>query len=440
MIVKMSNSQHNRRIGVNGQRLFAWLVFLLFSVPVCLNVIKEMMSLRHLSYQSWEISDWLINYESGFIRRGLMGELLWLAEQVHPFDVRLAIAAICALSSLVVLGILIRLFRKEGWAVLVLPTGLFLGFTFFNLWARRDMLSLAMTYWVFLAFRNALDRRGGLAAWTAFHALSVLQLLIHESSFFYTFPILMVYSYNVSSARGRSVMGCLADVVSRFLPALSVMALVCIFKGDQGMAEAIWASWADVFNAFPADASAAELGEGVKALGWDTWQTFYNHLYTSYLGCYHPTWWGVPMSLFNLVATYYLLTRIDAVDMGLYPARAADHTRLSNVALIQFVAIMPMFTVLSCDWGRTLPYLVISSLFFYHLFAQGEVTVAPRLTPASFRLQGWITRSRVLSSPYTYILVVLLTPFPRYQIPFDSMNTFQQKFIEAAGSLIQLFS
>ena len=121
----MSSSQHNRRIGVNGQRLFAWLVFLLFSVPVCLNILKEMMSLKHLSYQSWEISDWLINYESGFVRRGLMGELLWLAEQVHPFDVRFAIAAICAVSSLVVLGILIRIFKKEGWAVLVLPTGLF---------------------------------------------------------------------------------------------------------------------------------------------------------------------------------------------------------------------------------------------------------------------------------------------------------------------------
>lgn len=439
-MILMSSSQYRGNARVNGQRLFAWVVFLLFSIPVVLNILKDMAGLKRLSYQSWEISDWLVNYQGGFVRRGLMGELLWLAEQVHPFDVRMAIAAICVLSSLVVLGILLRIFRKQGWAVLVLPTGLFLGFTFFNLWARRDMLSLAMTYWIFLAFRRALDRHVGVGAWLGFHALSVLQLLIHEASFFYTFPILMVYSYNVSSARGKTVAGSIADVVTRFLPALCVMALVCIFKGDEGVAGAVWASWSGVFDAFPAGPSAATVGEGVKALGWNAWETFYNHLYTSYLGCYHPTWWGVPMSLFNLMVAYFLLTRLDAVDMGLYPRRETDHTLLSNVALVQFVTIMPLFTVLSCDWGRTLPYLVISTVFFYHLFRQGEATVAPRLAPASSALQEWITRSRVLSSPYTYILLVLLTPFPRYHIPFDSMNTFQQRFVEAAASFIHLFS
>lgn len=425
---------------VNGQRLFAWIVFLLFSVPVFLNILKYMMVLKHLSYQSWEISDWLINYEGGFVRRGLMGQLLWFMEQLHLFDVRVAIAVICALSSVIVLYTLVRVFKEEGWAVLILPTGLFLGFTFFNLWARRDMLSLAMTYWVFLAFRRALDRHGGKASWLCFYALSVLQILIHEAAFFYTFPILMVYSYNVSRARHCTVAGSIIDGLVRFWPALLTIALVCLFNGNQGVADAIWASWTDILNAFPTDASAAPVGEGVKALGWNTWETFGNHFYTSYLGCYHPAWWGIPMSLFNLAAAYYLFTRVDAVDMGLYPRRDADHTLLSNVVLVQFVALLPLLTVLSCDWGRTLPYLVISSVFFYHLFKHGETAIAPALEPASRAVQGWLSRSRVLSSPFTYILVVLLTPFPRYHIPFDSMNTFQQKFFEVAMDIIQYFS
>ena len=436
----MSRSLNNRDTDVTWQRLFAWCVFLLFTIPVILNVLKYMTALNRLSYQSWEISDWLINYEGGFVRRGLVGQLLWLLEKVHLYDVRIAIAVICAVSSVVVLGILLRLFKEEGWAVLILPTGLFLGFTFINLWARRDMLSLAVAYAVFLAFRRALSCRRGCVPWLVFHCLSVLQILVHEASFFYTFPILMVYSYNVSRSHNRTVSLSLTDTVSRFLPASLAMALVCLLNGNQEVAGAIWASWTDVFNAFPTYVSPQEVGQGVEALGWNTWETFGNHLYTSYLGCYHPTWWGIPMSLFNLLVTYYLLTRIDAVDMGPYSRQAADHTLLSNVALVQFVAIMPLFTVLSCDWGRTLPYLVITSVFFYHVFRHGEVAFAPVLSPVSRKLQGLLDGNKVLRSPYTYVLLALLTPFPRYHIPFDSVNTFQQRFFDVVVPFIQQFT
>ena len=45
-------------------------------------------------YESYQISDWMINYEGGFVRRGLMGQLLLYANSVHNFDVRYAILII----------------------------------------------------------------------------------------------------------------------------------------------------------------------------------------------------------------------------------------------------------------------------------------------------------------------------------------------------------
>lgn len=418
----------SRRIthGSRGEVIFSWMVTVLFGVSVAVGCVRNFRPLG-LDFGSWEISDWLINYEGGLVRRGLIGQLLLELEQLRLYDVRLAIAGICAVCSVALLWIVLRIFKREGWSWLLIPTGLCLGYTFLNLWARRDMLSLIMTFFIFLSYRNAVSRQRNWLSWGAFYVLSVLQILIHEASFFYTFPILMLYEFHRQRMRQLSMVASAAKCLLFFMPVLVTMCIACLFKGDQQTAEAIWASWGKVFTAFQPDA-INQLGKGVEALGWDAGQTFYNHLYTSFLGCVHPSYWGILWTLFNLVATYYLLTRVDCVKAGIYPQRAMSHTTMSDIALVQYVALLPMYTVLSCDWGRTLPYLVITSVFFYHLFKQEQPLFSHRLTRVSTSLQGAISGNRVLTLPVIYILLVLLTPIPRYHVPFDSLNTFQQKF------------
>ena len=41
-------------------------------------------------YKSFEISDWLINYEGGFVRRGVMGEIIYILYTYIPFSVKTA--------------------------------------------------------------------------------------------------------------------------------------------------------------------------------------------------------------------------------------------------------------------------------------------------------------------------------------------------------------
>ena len=416
----------------------SWLVVALFSGSVIMGCFKNFRP-RGFDFLSYELSDWLVNYEGGFVRRGLLGQVLLELEKLHLYDVRLAIALIIAISSLAILWMMVRIFKKEGWSLLIIPTGLCLGYTFMNVWGRRDLLSLAMTFLIFLSYKRGLaSRPRRWLPWIMFHLLSVLQLLIHEASFFYTFPILMLHDFHRQRMGKRPVATSVAKCMLRFLPELLTMGIVCVFKGDQHIAQAIWASWSSVFNAFQPHA-LSQLGESVAALGWDARETFGNHLYTSYLGCYHPTWWGIPLTLFNLVATYFLLTRVDNVKAGIYPPRAMNHAAMSDIALVQFTALLPMYTILSCDWGRTLPYLVITAIFFYHLFKQDAPLFSRRLNGFSSRLQGAITGHRVLTRPAVYILLVLLTPIPRYHVPFDSLNTFQQKFqIELTHLINQL--
>ena len=95
-----------------------------------------------------------------------------------------------------------------------------------------------------------------------------------------------------------------------------------------------------------------------------------------------------------------------------------------------------MFTILSCDWGRTIPYWIISSFFFYHTFKGGQVAFTPLLSRMSTAVQQFITGNRFLRSPYTYITLVLLAPVPSYFAPLDHINTIQQRICLWSADII----
>ena len=79
---------------------------------------------------------------------------------------------------------------------------------------------------------------------------------------------------------------------------------------------------------------------------------------------------------------------------------------------------------------------MLSSLFFYHVFKHEAVTFPPFLTKASRAIHGLIDGNRLLRSPATYLLLVLLTPVPNYYAPLDHTNTIQQAFFAEALDFI----
>ena len=415
---------------INRVRIIAWCVFVLFAQFV-LDRLSAVYSIiigkTVLNYRTFDISDWLINYEGGFIRRGILGQLLWEFEKLHLYDVRIAITLICFITSITVLLIIIRIFKDEGWSMLILPTGFAMGFTLFNLGGRRDMLSLLLTFLIFFLFKKVYKRsEGKIVWWLIFYVVSILQLLIHEASFFYTFPILIILYYFKNRNTQLSICRNWGSCLLHFTPVFLTMTIVCIFNGDTNTAEIIWTSWGKVFSHFPCNSDTTIIGEGVDALTWGTQETFANHLKAAYIGSHSPSYWRIPLVLFNIFASYLLVSRINAVDMGLYRKKQMDHVSMSNVLLIQFASMIPMFTVLSCDWGRTIPYWLFSSLFVYHIFKTEKTEAFCYLSKISHNLQNYISSNKILCSNYTYILLVLLCPISGACAPFDFANTFQQ--------------
>lgn len=418
---------------ISLERILAWLVFLLFirflfdRLRAGYSIIMEKTS---IDYGTFDISDWLINYEGGFIRRGILGQILWNLEQLHLYDVRIAITIICFATSIVIIILAYRIFKEEGWSILIIPTGFILGFTIFGLGGRRDLLSLLLTYLVFYLYKSVITHTGKKTGrWFLFYFISILQILIHEASFFYTFPILILFLFqknrNSQCALSKNIKVCLLQ----FMPIFIAMAIVCIFKGDQKTAEIIWNSWNKIFVIFPYQGDTTIIGAGVDALSWGTQETFINHLKAGYLGVNSPSYLRIPIVMFNLFVAYLLVSRINTVDMGIFRKKQMDNIFMSNILLIQFAVMIPMFTVLSCDWGRTIPYWLLTSLFFYHIFKSEKNKIMSDLTKASQYIQNFVSNSSILRNQYTYILLVLLSPIPGACAPFDSANTFQQGII-----------
>lgn len=364
-------------------------------------------------YGSWHISDWLINYEGGFVRRGLCGEILYGLYQVHPYPVRDMILILGFIGFFFFMVLLIGLFRREGWSPMLLiapyliqiPT--FLGIGLF--WLRKDHWLLLLAYGIFYSYTRYIRHRDILSL-VAMQFLSVVVLLIHEAAFFFTFPLLIVHYFLVTYRKIRFVGKSLGTAVLFFLPAVLTMGAVCLFKGNQAVAEAIWTSWKPCMTAYPLPGDINNIGLSVNALTWNTLSTFKFHMTVNWMGYFLKSIPSFPFTLLNLAGVYYLVSRLNTVDLGWNRLKKFDSSRMGLFLLLQGIFMIPLFTVLSCDFGRTIPYWVFSSLFAYH-FLKEEASVFPMgLNRASEWLQNQISKIRWLSVPWVYFLILVFLP------------------------------
>jgi hypothetical protein len=389
-----------------------------------------------IGYESLEISDWLINYQGGFVRRGLAGELLWRLYQLHPYPVATVIMIIYFISVMLIITLLVWLFRRNGWSLYLLPFPLFLyvslerGFML----GKRDYIQLLLAFVVFWEFRNyliesALKKR--IIHVVVLWCLTVLMLLLHEGIFFAVFPFLVLYTF----VRYReSWKNFLRKTVLLWWPAGMILCMIVAFHGHEQTGQTIWHSWYPCFNAYPLSVALPALGEGLQWIGGSFAKGVYNSLDCSwrlnFLGPL-PVW---PFNVYMLACIYYLVTRMNTLRMGWYALKPIDHVQLSNIVLLQFVFILPLLGIIACDMCRFVPYWCVTSCFLYGLFPErkGIPSFIDRL---SMRLQEGIDNSRLLCSPWAYFIVLITLPLcfssasPNGMFPFIP-NDLKHRLVE----------
>lgn len=359
-------------------------------------------ALPQICYQDYCVSDWLINYEGGFVRRGLLGQLLFWSYSVWPFNVREFVLLLPFFLSPLLLFLMLRLFYRQQWP----PTVIFCvccmgGTAFLSPLIRRDYLVLILIYALFYLVSQWL-RTNRKSYFLAYFLVSSVLILSYEPSVFVVFPIVFLVA-------GKRLLT---------WTVLPVILVTFLSKGTADIGQSIWQSWTPLFETYPGCDESGIIGFGEDALGWDIWPTFIFHLHSAYIGP-EPSWTSGPLIIYMLAGTYYLVTFLDVAKVPFWPnARTAsfDTHAMSNAFLLQFLAMLPMFTVLSCDWGRTIPLCTISVLFVVYFFPEAASRVS-FIDKASGLFLSALGRCPILRSPLFYYFVAVTIPMPLVLAP-----------------------
>lgn len=374
------------------------------------NIIHD-LQFNH-SYTHFGISDWLINYQGGFVRRGVIGEVLYQLYQIHPFSIKNAIIIIDLLAFIAFIVLSICAFIKERWSILPILFPLIstnsgiVGY-------RRDFLILIIVYGIFVLFFKFYSNRKVFFG-LLLEVLMVLSILIYEPAFFLFVPLLGIISFcntpGTFSYKSFYTLGL-------FAAPIITMGFVCLWKGDPNQAQIIWESWQPLFEAYPEkDMIPEQIGCGVEWLGHGLKETMSFHLDLLF-GYKHffaiKTIISNILMLMSYPMIYFLVTRVPSVNIKERTITRNMHSLgLSSIFILQIIAMSPMLTFLSCDLGRTIPYCMYTTFFLIYYLDEYKIKLRyPDLIHnISCKIQLFIDRNNILSSYPFYLIVFFSTP------------------------------
>lgn len=379
-----------------------------------------------LNYNSIVVSDWLINYEGGFTRRGLIGEILYQCYKLYPFPIKTCIFTLNLISFGLFCVLFWRICRKNKFTILPF-LAIFCETHCSTFVYRRDFILFLLAYLVFFYFFKFIKTKKTSYAIVS-NVTICLAIIIHESFFFFTIPLLLITLWTYSSAiPTKKVILC----ITYFTFPLIAMLSVSIFKGNADISANIWNSWKDLFTNYPDTSSPQEIGDGVFWLSKNLDFATSFHLSANFRTHYHNIFiisYCIAGLLSLLLMTLYLVIKNPSLQRLQFNYERS-HYLLGLILAFQFLAMTPMFTILSCDYARTVLYCVVSTILYYNFLVQNPVhTKSCTLISSIYHhspIQSVITQLKnYCPKKHHYIYPIILLIYPIHitgciHIPMD---------------------
>jgi|GEM_PF-5183355 len=343
---------------------------------------------------NWDLSEWLINYHAGFIRRGLPGQLVWEAS-IHGFPPYDLIVALGLTGYALCIGCILFGAFGRGWGSLpLLISFLLLAPALGGFWLRKDSWLVCGLYFAVSVY----NWRPALRAVVA-NVVCCVCVLSHELFVFLAFPsLLLIYSAH-DSEKGSEAGIDWAQMrlnLARLTPALVVAAL-CFFRhGTDSQAQNIWDSWRGLSLGTYTSQPQGE----VQALAWKLPMCLRvaGHIFhAASHGIYEPLAW---------VLTYFFTVSLATamgrwtVGCGAFPSRT-----FRRIVGFQLLAMLPLFVV-GPDLGRWLFFIMASSM-----------VLLSRCGPRELRYFDIIAKRRTVFDPLKRLLRISITLVVRWLWP-----------------------
>lgn len=341
---------------------------------------------------AFQLSEFTINYQGGFVRRGLFGELLLqfcTFTRCPPLPI---IFTLCWGSFIFVILFLLYVFYKHGLCWWIIPTSYMLGSSYICI-IRKDYLIISLFILAFHLYRRA--------HWPAtvrlltFSVITTIGILIHEGMSFMFIPILALIAFcdhGISASKWVRL--------TAFLMPLLAMVACSIYTGDAATAQAIHSSWLPWAGEI---VDTNTLSASLNALTWSISDALnvnqsillaaHDHQPASTI-IYRIIAWGIIL---------YMGTRyVSAMSLHRSPNLNDDNARAACLFLLLFICMLPLWLGLSCDFGRLSMQLFAITFISYHYIP--TASVPQRAVMAMRRINTSI--GRIL--PATPIITTLL--------------------------------
>lgn len=364
-------------------------------------------------YYFWRVTEFMVNFEGGFVRRGALGQLLY--EIVRRYDVTLLqiIYPLCAVIYVWVTLTLCALFRRRGFCWWI-PFIMFLC-GYWQSFIRKDFMLVAImmtSLWVLS--RAVTDGRADGAAYSdsprplrcvvTVTVLTMLALFLHESYLFWGVPLtaLMMRPINRRLARGYVLVSVVA------------FGVLAMFKGDAVTANAIAASWHPLDPAhIPATPTAT-----IESIGWTLGYAVDHHVGIDFRGLCDLHFFKVPKWIIQLLvligASYVVLNCLTFFRRKSTPYVPGLRVAMFACFIVEICCMLPMFILFSNDYERDWQYVFMA--VFCTVLIIGPRRMASLLPQRLMRFAGRATRlyDRVLPpNPWaTGVVMTVLSAFP----------------------------
>ena len=307
----------------------------------------------YTEYSAWQYVDWLINYQGGFVRRGLIGEFLFQIHNMINFDLDILIFSFVSFLYLIVSFFLIKTIKylenSQLNTLIFLSPGFFL-YPIMNseVIGRKDILFLLVTAF-FVFFEKRLNNKN---LFVVLILLVFFLSLSHSIFLFYT-PYLFFLFFLIKSVRKVKIT--FTEIIISLISLFIIFFLIYFNQGDELIVSEICNSVKNFVN------SDCEIRGQMFWLG----NNAESHISVQYVNFNHFLIYLLSIILvyfFIFIKFYNSKFKINNLNINkLNPAL---------LLLILFLLTLPVY-YLGSDWGRYI-YLSFSGSFFIFIFCIKE--------------------------------------------------------------------
>ena len=337
-------------------------------------------------FNVWPISEWLINYQAGFIRRGLAGEIFLKIYGPSALIRHLYIAMF--FSYLMYTAAFLLVYLKSGirntnvlLVAVLIQGGIFHMGMASDFYTRKENIFLIFFSIQCLLYLQIKSAPVSIQKyWLGIYLASLFivtpsLVLVHEAYIFLSFPISALLLWILALERPQDRYLRLA-VGLLFCETVIVFLICSVFHGDIAMSQLIWDSLplTDRLQLSPA-APYSTFG-AISSLGWGINQ----HLSTLY-GVISSG--GIFIWIFfafgNALVLTYVYIEIDPPKINGFPSQYL------RWILIGILVLMPIFLVGS-DWGRWIASISNQLILLMFTLHQSDMFHKPDNNPMPMRL------------------------------------------------------